>query len=75
MTSRWSFIWSFEVRISNLQKILFLIKGRWVNRDGDDGDDHRGCQCDGDGAGAIADTATRSAHQLERSASKKSTNF
>ena len=32
---------------------------------------HRGCQCGGDGAGAIADTMTRSAHQLERSASKQ----
>ena len=32
---------------------------------------HRGCQCGGDGAGAIADTVTRGAHQLERSASKK----
>ena len=43
-----------------------------MNRDDDDGDGHRGCQCDGDGAGAIAeDTMTRSARQLESSASKK----
>ena len=40
-----------------------------MNRDDDDEDGHRGCQCDG--AGAIADTVTRSAHQLDRSASNQ----